>query len=229
MALYLEHTPTYSVNMNSVSVLCRLKPAEDSDTNDFIVIDDENSNTLVVDPNKKTEKGAERLLFAFDHVVPAKASQDDVFVVVKPIVYEALMGYNSTIFTYGQTGSGKMFMNGPNCLITTHMPSDMTFMYSHESPGKTFTMHGVSSEGESGRGVVPRVMEVVFAAVREEAASGTAKLELAVSCLEIYQEKLFDLLQEDSKVAGAAHMSTGNSNLRIRQRQSGEVWVEVSE
>lgn len=92
--------------MSSVSVLCRLKPADEDDTNDYIVIDSENNNTLIVDPNKKTEKGSESLLFAFDHVVPAKGGQNEVFAIVEPVVHEALLGYNSTIFTYGQTGSG---------------------------------------------------------------------------------------------------------------------------
>jgi len=95
--------------MSSVSVLCRLKPAEDDDTHDYIVIDEDNTNTLIVDSNKKTEKGSESLLFAFDHVVPATACQVDVFNIVKPVVHEALLGYNSTIFTYGQTGSGKIW------------------------------------------------------------------------------------------------------------------------
>ena len=93
--------------MSNVSVLCRLKPAGEENSNEFIAIDDENKNTLVVDTNKKTEKGAENLLFAFDHVVPSTGSQDEVFDIVRPVVNDALLGYNSTIFTYGQTGSGK--------------------------------------------------------------------------------------------------------------------------
>jgi len=179
--------------MSSVSVLCRLKPADEDDVNDFIVIDEENENTLVVDNNKK-EKGAESLLFAFDHIVPSEASQDDVFEIVKPVVHDALLGYNSTIFTYGQTGSGK-----------------------------TFTMHGGSSDSKDARGVVPRAMEVVFEKMNAEVEAGTGRIELMISCLEIYQEKLFDLLQDDDKSRGPA---INNSNLRIRQRQNGEVWVE---
>lgn len=96
--------------MNSVSVLCRLKPADDDDVNDLIVIDDENDNTLVVDSNKR-EKGSESLLFAFDNIVPCTSSQEAVFEIVRPLVQESMLGYNSTIFTYGQTGSGKFEMS----------------------------------------------------------------------------------------------------------------------
>lgn len=108
--------------MSSVSVLCRLKPAADDDLNDFISVDENNTNTLLVDANKR-EKGqksseglgngsktdsqnTQNLLFAFDHVVPSLSTQQEVFEVVRPVVQEALLGYNSTIFTYGQTGSG---------------------------------------------------------------------------------------------------------------------------
>ena len=85
-------------------------------------------------------------------------------------------------------------------------------------------MHGGGGDTEDSRGVVPRAMEVVFAQIQSEKQNGTGKIELAISCLEIYQEKLFDLLQEENK---APSHSANHSNLRIRQRQNGEVWVEV--
>ena len=85
-------------------------------------------------------------------------------------------------------------------------------------------MHGGSSDSEDSRGVVPRAMEVVFDKMNEESEAGTGRIDLAISCLEIYQEKLFYLLQEENKTPGNA---TNNSSLRIRQRQNGEVWVEV--
>ena len=87
-------------------MLCRLKPASEDDENDFIVVDGDHKNTLVVDPNRRDNKDNELMQFSFDHVIPSDASQSDVFVVVKPIVEDALLGYNSTVFTYGQTGSG---------------------------------------------------------------------------------------------------------------------------
>ena len=84
-------------------------------------------------------------------------------------------------------------------------------------------MHGDSANGINARGVIPRAMEVVFGKKQEESDAGTGRIELSLSCLEIYQEKLFDLL-EDTKVL----FNSTNKNLRIRQRQNGEVWVEVS-
>jgi len=46
--------------------------------------------------------------FAFDKVFGAYSRQEEVFnSIVKPIVEEALAGFNCTIFAYGQTGTGK--------------------------------------------------------------------------------------------------------------------------
>lgn len=52
---------------------------------------------------KKTQKA-----FSFDKVFGMYSTQEEVFEsVVKPIVQEALEGFNCTIFAYGQTGTGK--------------------------------------------------------------------------------------------------------------------------
>ena len=65
----------------------------------------------------------------------------------KPIVDNCIAGYNSSVFAYGQTGSGK-----------------------------TYTMLGSLAEDNSseasrledaGRGLIPRVFEQLFAAIKE--------------------------------------------------------------
>ena len=83
-------------------------------------------------------------------------------------------------------------------------------------------MHGGSADVHNSHGVVPRSMEVVFENVQREEEAGKSRIVLAMSCLEIYQEKLFDLLHDEK-----ASLGNSNRHLRIRQRQSGEVWVEV--
>jgi kinesin family protein 11 len=53
---------------------------------------------------KKTTKA-----FAFDKVFGMYSTQEEVFEqMVRPIVDEALAGFNCTIFAYGQTGTGKV-------------------------------------------------------------------------------------------------------------------------
>ena len=81
-------------------------------------------------------------------------------------------------------------------------------------------MHGASQGSD--RGIIPRAIESIFE--RVQASKTSERVDIAMSCVEIYQEKLFDLLltRED--------MGYGcpETPLRIRQHPDGEVWVEVS-
>ncbi|GKT26503.1 hypothetical protein ADUPG1_013378, partial [Aduncisulcus paluster] len=48
--------------------------------------------------------------YSFDHVLDAKATQDDVFRVIgRPLLDDVLSGYNGCIMAYGQTGAGKTY------------------------------------------------------------------------------------------------------------------------
>jgi hypothetical protein len=79
------------------------------------------------------------------------------------------------------------------------------FTYGQTGAGKTYTLQGtIGSE----RGVLPRLAEAIF-------DNNDDNFEVKVSLLEIYKEKLSDLLKED-----------GISSLRIREQSDGVVWVE---
>lgn len=114
-------------------------------------------------------------LLTYDHVAGAESTQEDVFQKVgKPISDTCLAGYNGTIFAYGQTGSGK-----------------------------THTIQGATSMGTdpSQRGVMPRVFQYLCAQIaREERKSGgRLKYSVTASFLEIYNERIFDLLEPNSQ------------------------------
>ncbi len=178
------------------------------------------------------------------------SSQSDLFdAVAAPLVKEAFLGFNCTLFSYGQTGSGK-----------TH-----TLQGKHDSSD---TWGGVD------RGIVPRVAQSMFAHIDElylqnngndensnnngnsvtdmkhgagEEEEGQEQrnkndgpeiiCEVKLSVMEIYQERLRDLLSPDTTATNAAMASStwnqangGDSNnrinLRIREHVGGSVWVE---
>jgi hypothetical protein len=53
-------------------------------------------------------------VFSFDRAFGTRATQEDVYSEVEPLVESVLDGYNACVFAYGQTGSGKTFsMEGP--------------------------------------------------------------------------------------------------------------------
>lgn len=92
------------------------------------------------------------------------------------MVETSIQGYNGTVFAYGQTGSGKTFtMNGPG--------------------------EGTDQEVHNLRGIMPRCFEHLFNMTSRETKKGGGKIKYIVTCsyLEIYNEKIFDLLDANCK------------------------------
>lgn len=70
-------------------------------------------NTMNADNSNSSEEPENQtgLTFELDHIFGDSCSQVELFdELVKPIISDALTGFNATIFTYGQTGSGKVFL-----------------------------------------------------------------------------------------------------------------------
>mmetsp|Transcript_52228 Transcript_52228/g.86420 ORF Transcript_52228/g.86420 Transcript_52228/m.86420 type:complete len:908 (+) Transcript_52228:109-2832(+) len=130
-----------------------------------------------------SNKSATPHQFTFDRVLASKVSQKDVFYyVAQPVCDDVLDGYNGCIFAYGQTGSGK-----------------------------TYTM--VGPEGQNGdpqhMGIIPRSVSYIFAEIEQDEEIMEARIK--VSFVEIYKEKLRDLLNPSSK-----------KNLAVRLGENGQ-------
>ncbi|KAF9579474.1 hypothetical protein BGW38_004251, partial [Lunasporangiospora selenospora] len=122
--------------------------------------------------------------FTFDRVFPSDSKQRDVFdYSISTIVDDVINGYNGTVFAYGQTGSGK-----------------------------TFTMMGPSIDDEETKGIIPRIVDQIFASIL--ASPSTMEYTVKVSYMEIYMEKIRDLL------------NPVNDNLPIHEEKSRGVYVK---
>jgi kinesin family member 5 len=110
--------------------------------------------------------------------------QSDIFdFSIKSTVDDILNGYNGTVFAYGQTGAGK-----------------------------SYTMMGTSIEDEEGRGVIPRIVEQIFASIMS--SPGTIEYTVRVSYMEIYMERIRDLLAPQ------------NDNLPVHEEKNRGVYVK---
>lgn len=110
--------------------------------------------------------------------------QQDIFdFSIRPTVDDILNGYNGTVFAYGQTGAGK-----------------------------SYTMMGSSIDDEEGRGVIPRIVEQIFASIMT--SPSTIEYTVRVSYMEIYMERIRDLLQPV------------NDNLPIHEEKNRGVYVK---
>ena len=125
--------------------------------------------------------------FAFDHCFnsldpndPQHVSQEKVFNCLgKDILANAFLGYNACIFAYGQTGSGK-----------------------------SYTMMGTSSHEQMEAGIIPRLSNSLFERIAAERNNPACQAKVEVSYMEIYNEKVFDLLDLTS---------TTKAGLKVRE------------
>ena len=100
------------------------------------------------------------------------ARQEKVFEEVGlPVIDWVFEGFNSCVFAFGQTGSGK-----------------------------TYTMMGDLDRKSEHYGLVPRICFSVFDRIEQMASSGTGPSDLSVtfSHMEIYNDKIYDLLAPPS-------------------------------
>jgi kinesin family protein 5 len=113
-----------------------------------------------------------------------ESRQSDIFnFSIKPTVDDILNGYNGTVFAYGQTGAGK-----------------------------SYTMMGSDIDNDEGRGVIPRIVEQIFASILSSPES--IEYTVRVSYMEIYMERIRDLLAPQ------------NDNLPIHEEKNRGVYVK---
>ncbi|KAJ1355026.1 hypothetical protein KIN20_012142 [Parelaphostrongylus tenuis] len=124
-------------------------------------------------------------MFAFDGVLDPSSPQDSVYdLTASSLLEKFFKGFNCTILAYGQTGSGKTFTMG--------------------------TEETTASMESERRGIIPRLVETIF---QQIADIGLNMFQVLVSMLEIYDEKVVDLL------------SGSREPLQVRE-QGGIVFVQ---
>ncbi|XP_046658811.1 kinesin-like protein KIF11 isoform X1 [Homalodisca vitripennis] len=138
----------------------------------------------------KSENGRNDKCLTFDKVFDVNTKQETVYnTVVRPMIKEVLQGYNCTVFAYGQTGTGK-----------------------------TYTMTGeqiVPGQENVHAGIIPRVMEDIF----NELEASNCKYQVSIIYIELYNEKLRNLLDSQSTVDD----SIMDSNIQMLDDREGGV------
>ncbi len=154
----------------------------------------------ITDGSSLRVRGDKNVDFAFDGVLGPAATQKDTYNSVALVVLsKSLRGFNGCIFAYGQTGSGKTFaMEG--------------------SAATAVDAAAASGDKGGGGGIIPQIAAALFSAV---GANGLVTLSVRVSYVEIYQERLVDLLCGTTSTT-----SDDDGALYLRQTPAGEIFLE---
>ncbi|GAO19737.1 uncharacterized protein UV8b_01393 [Ustilaginoidea virens] len=158
----------------SVRVVARIRPLLDQELNKDIIVRPDctepgKPNTIIKIPSPKNV--AEEFSFAFNAVYDQSTSQETLFTSeVQPHLKSLFQGYDVTIFAYGVTGTGK-----------------------------THTMRGGLKLAD--RGVIPRLLSGVFRRSKKmmKDTQGKTTVKVSLSYYEIYNDKVFDLLEPVEK------------------------------
>jgi kinesin family protein 3/17 len=118
--------------------------------------------------------------YKFDSIFGKTADQKTVFEATVPQIQCALEGLNTTIFTYGQTGTGK----------THTMLGHDLWELAADDQSMGVDVQSLA-ENEEIKGLIPRAMNFVFSQLQE------ADHKLSVQYLEIYNEKIYDLIRPE--------------------------------
>ncbi|KAJ3414582.1 hypothetical protein HDV05_006321 [Chytridiales sp. JEL 0842] len=142
--------------------------------------------------------------FAFDRIFDWSSTQVDVFQYAASAVVEGMLLLLSRIVdTFNKPSPRRLdVMKGYNGTI---------FAYGQTGAGKTFTMMGEMDSGDL-KGLTPRLVESVFMTI--EKAPSNLEFTVQVSYMEIYMEKIRDLL------------NPSQDNLPINEEKSRGVYVK---
>ncbi|KAK4675806.1 hypothetical protein QC764_507370 [Podospora pseudoanserina] len=180
----------------SVRVVARIRPLLEKELDKDVIVTADRAQdgkplTIVKIPSPKNE--AEEFSFAFNSVYDQATTQEELFTAeVAPHLKALFQGYDVTIFAYGVTGTGK-----------------------------THTMRGGLKLAE--RGVIPRLLSNVFRRGKKLAkdSNGETTVDVALSYYEIYNDKVFDLLEPPEKRTP--------SGLPLREKDGKTMVVGLSE
>eukprot|EP00484_Ammonia_sp_Unknown_P030939 CAMPEP_0197024310 /NCGR_PEP_ID=MMETSP1384-20130603/4880_1 /TAXON_ID=29189 /ORGANISM="Ammonia sp." /LENGTH=1568 /DNA_ID=CAMNT_0042452673 /DNA_START=34 /DNA_END=4740 /DNA_ORIENTATION=+ len=177
----------------NIRVFCRVRPKirrqitdKDNSSNTAEGETPELMATTCLDDERVVINDESKKYFSFDQVYPPEASQETIFMDVKPLIQSAVDGYNVCIFAYGQTGSGKTFtMEG-----TPERPGII-----YESFDELFKLRATANNVQAGNG-----------------EDNEMEMKVYLSCLEIYNEKIRDLLSDinDSSTNNNNHNSNNH-------------------
>jgi hypothetical protein len=196
------HRVRANIPDSGVVVAMRVRPLGNREKGDVPSVTVVGNSTLLEHP-----KGTH--VFKFDYSFDSmnakrpRASQERVYKLLgKDLVTNATQGYNVCLFAYGQTGSGK-----------------------------THSMFGPQMGGMSGgqAGLIPRICAELFDRLNaKEGSMQGLEHSVDVMMLEIYKDKVYDLLKSGDDVTGtdrdALRLLWVNENL-ILQAKDGNNWA----
>ncbi|CAE7901119.1 unc-104 [Symbiodinium microadriaticum] len=157
------------------------------------VIDTDRKAAVPNDFDRKSTFAFDVAMDSTDESSPSFVSQEKCYEIMgRRMVDHMLQGFNTCLFCYGQTGTGK-----------------------------TTTIMG-KAQPKSERGLLMRLVDDVFEEVDKEQSNSGSQVHVVMQMLEVYNEKLKDLLAtSDFQPAGPGRSAAKKINIHVHPDGSG--------
>lgn len=158
----------------------------------------------------------------FDRVFDQDVSQQEAYASVSDAVEAVTKGYNSTIFAYGQTGTGKTY----TILGGSFTGKESVAAARDETSG---TKSGGRNELPKYAGIIPRAADELFYFAQQSALKAE-KVDVFCTYLEIYNERMHDLLEpfKKGKKKDPLDVSRKKAGLELRDDPERGIYVPGS-
>lgn len=174
------------------------------------------------DPKNKTRKiivedDTHAVESYYDQIFPKTTCQEEIFEFARPAISGVIDGFNCTVFAYGQTGSGKTYtMFGPQWENAVQGSANNLHQYLKRN-GLRKRENNLFKNIDN-YGVIPRAIQLIFDRIsnEQERFGDSNKYTVYCSFLQIYNENLYDLLQ-DGRL---------KNSLKIREDTISGIYVE---
>jgi hypothetical protein len=206
--------PMEDQDSDKIKVAVRVRPLlkQDIGKDDIVIIGKDKETIQIAD-------GVHLIQSQYSKVFGSTSNtQEEIYRFTKDSISQVLKGFNCTIFAYGQTGSGKTYtMFGPkweqSVKSTAKNIEEFLIMKKKGRANPEFDFFHQTEY----LGVIPRAINDTFNGISTlQTDDPDTKYTVYCSFLQIYNEKLYDLLQ-DSK----------NTNpLAIREDKFSGIYVE---
>ena len=206
--------------MERLRVAIRLRPflSNENESNTGINMNPDDDKTIMISKSLKTFKGT------FDKILSTDSTQKDVFNFIKPCLLNIQKGINCTILAYGQTGSGKTY---------TMFGGDWSFNDSMKNVNKkknltkdeyNFILNKelVIDPFSETNGIIPNLIMQLFNIYNnnnqnsEENNNQNANLFITCSYIQVYNEKIYDLLEQNDDIEQKKFDISTNKNRNER-------------
>ncbi|PRP82432.1 hypothetical protein PROFUN_10132 [Planoprotostelium fungivorum] len=228
------------VNREPIKVFLRVRPLNRDETSrgDTICISAcEDPCAINIRAPKESKNNGEENRFTFTGVLNEKTSQQEVFqVAALPIVRSLLEGHNGLLFSYGITNAGKTFTIGGTKIDPGILPRTLDVIFNSIASDSTLTpkaktpFRGAKKlpgdlEYSTSEYDISSVsdMEEEFPKFHETTKISTnpnSKYALMISYFEIYNEKVYDLLDE------AILDPSKRQFLKLKEAKNGVIFVD---